>query len=207
MQVYASKQDEYRRCGYTIVEGVVDNPDLISNRILNSENLIPVFKPEPYTLIPGGKGSLKYKAMDRLAVDKIAPEIGQIYHNFVHILKFIIGSDVVISKDIRSAYSAKAYIDDGDEQGWHYDSNEITGVLYLTSTCKSGFTEIDPLDSEEFVSIIPQAGSVLILQGRECWHRAAPVRDGEIKVICPFNYFRSSNSDRDPAMNSTIFGK
>lgn len=96
----------------------------------------------------------------------------------------------------------------GDQQGWHFDSNEITGVLYLTSTEKTGFTEIDPLNSNSFVKVFPKAGSLLLLQGRECWHRASPVADGEEKVICTFNFFRAqTEQNRDANMNPIIFGE
>ncbi len=199
---------EFASRGFTIIDNVIDFPEEVSRKILSSNRFTEVSKPEPTTLIPGGKGSLKWQTLDRFSLDACAPEIGEVYCSLLPVLRSIVGSTIVVSEDERSAYTAKAYINDGDEQGWHYDSNEVTGVLYLTTSCHSGFTEIHALNSDEPIQIHPKAGSLLILDGRECWHRATPVWNGDVKVVCPFNYFRAGSLQRrDSRMNPTIFGE
>lgn len=100
---YARKHREFYSQGFTVLESVLADPNITAKRILESHQLTPVFKPEPFTLIPGGKGSLKWRTLDRFQLDTVAPEVGELYFRLLTTLKEVIGSDIVQSKDSRSA--------------------------------------------------------------------------------------------------------
>ncbi len=191
--------------GYTLIDNQVPNPVKWRGQILNSIDLKEVYVPENKRKVAAGKGSLKYAALDRFQLDKVIKEIHTYYHSLVELLTLVTNQNIITSPYDRSAYYAKVYKSKGDEQGWHYDTNGLTVILYLTDNTLSGRTEIERLNDKKRVFVNPKAGSMLVMKGRECWHRAEPIESG-LKVICPLNYYVDVAEERDPRIDDIIFG-
>jgi hypothetical protein len=196
---------EFTEDGFTVLENGIPNADLWRKSIINSPNLKEIHVPEEKRLVSAGKGSLKYAVLDRYQTDSVVKELNSFYVNLVTTLKLITQEDVIISPFERSAYYTKVYRNKGDEQGWHYDTNGLTVIAYLTDNVISGRTEIEKIDKSGRVLVLPKAGSLLIMQGKKCWHRAEPILEG-IKVICPLNYYVGNAESRDPRLDDIIFG-
>jgi len=116
----------------------------------------------------------RYQVFDRFHIDLILPSLGLFYYAFLPTVRVVTQQDAVVSPHERSAYSVKLYRPPNGVQGWQYDSNGITVLLYLTDNPRSGTTIITGVDSKE-CTVSPEADSIRLMRGRECYHRAAPV--------------------------------
>lgn len=203
---YSKHRKEFFDNGYTLIEDVVLRPKEWSSAILNSSSLKKVFVHESNRTVEAGKGHLKYSAMDRFSTDMAIPDMYKFYSSLPKQLEKFTYSDIILSPFKRTAYYTKVYMEDGDEQGWHYDTNDLTVVLYLTDVTQTGATEILSIDSKTINKVWPKAGAILVLQGQKYWHRASPVTN-TTKVICPLNYYLSEPEARHPDLDAIIFGE
>lgn len=203
---YYKHTEEFTHSGFTVIPNIVSDFEQWSKSILRSPDLTRVFVHEPPHKLPYRRGHLKYAAIDRYETDKVLPKLKQFYEYFCSELRNITKLNVITSPYERSAYYCKAYTEKEDEQGWHFDTNGLTVVLYLT-TNTSGATEIEPSNTSKLVHVFPKGGTALVLQGRECWHRACPIENEEIKVIILLNYYVDKAQAREPSLDKIIFGR
>ncbi len=205
MENLETYEKEYLEQGFTVLDNMVPLAASWKESILNSKDLREVYVSEEKRKVAAGKGSLKYAALDRFQTDSVVSELNDYYEKLVEILIQITHQEVITSPYERTAYYSKVYRNKGDEQGWHYDTNGLTVIIYLTNNQDSGRTEIEKLDGSGTLFVAPKAGSILIMQGRRCWHRAEPIMSG-IKVICPLNYYTGRAEPRDSRLDDIIFG-
>lgn len=98
----------------------------------------------------------------------------------------------------RSAMCLKRYAAPDGLQGWHFDTNPISAVLYLTS-CQGGQTELRGLGSVE-----PRPNRLVMFRGGAIEHRAARVTAGE-KLVAVMNFYLPGDCTRPFEADEAMF--
>ena len=108
---------------------------------------------------------------------------------------------VVVSPYIRSSVNIKIYEEPGSCQGWHYDTNPLTVVLYLMDAeaptvfqTEGGETKVDARE-----------GRVLMFSGRHILHQVAPTDDARAIVVC--NLYHPDDLDRPDWIDPMEYGE
>ncbi len=114
------------------------------------------------------------------------------------------GFDVVLSTLPRSRFVLKAYRAPDGCQGWHFDTNGLSALVYLTDNPRDGATRVRLPDGTDHL-VHPQAGALLLLQGRALWHRADPVREG-VKLLLAINLYPPGDLRRPDNLDETLYG-
>ena len=167
------------------------------------EELAPIRYADPQGERPEGIGGhLCYDVGDASWCDRRLPGIQDGYLR-VRSLGEALAGPLDLSPLGRSRYVVKLYPAPEGEQGWHFDTNGVTALLYL-STNMDGTTRIQGLDGLEY-TIFPRTGDLLFLQGRVCWHRADPVHEG-VKIVIPFNLYLPGEYSRPTGLDTLIYG-
>lgn len=152
-----------------------------------------------------------YTLVDGEALRQQLPEMFEWYHAMIPFLSAITMQHVVASPFKKSDINVLVYDNPGSAIGWHRDTNPITFLLYLSDN-EEGGTECCLLkrrpDQEECERRIfkPQAGSVLLMQGRWVEHRSEPMSGKETKVASPWNYYTEQDVWRPEEFDETIYG-
>lgn len=195
---------EFSQHQFTVVKGAFPDPESLAKRISGRASAsAPVYVPENMRVVAAGGGDLRHTAFDRNECDEFFREVGENYIKFLDLARAITGKSLVPSPYTRSAYYTKIYNAPNDRQGWHHDTNDISVVVYLTSDPDGGGTDIrTPSGIEQIV--MPQQGSALIMNGRECWHQALQPTVQKVTIL--YNYYLLPVRERDPRLDAIIFG-
>lgn len=168
-----------------------------------SENLRRVDYTDPRGETAGGIGGrLCYEVGDALWCDRNLPTIPALYEHVQRVAARSAGP-VDLSPHPRSRYVVKVYRAPDGGQGWHYDTNSVTALLYLSDN-PDGATRLQALDGQTY-TVFPACGDLLLFQGRKCWHRSDPVRTGA-KVVIPFNLYTPGEYTRPDGLDDVIYG-
>jgi hypothetical protein len=183
-------------------------------RLVISKKVIDVnFKGVGTIDILDGGGEYKYKVMDMEKVIQYFPELVLFYYSMLPLISVITHTEVITSPHPGSEIVIKVYEGSGATQGWHYDTNAITALLYLT-TNQEGSTSCKiqkhhPSQKElktKIRKIYPRAGSLLLMKGREVWHCSEPLIN-EVKIVVPFNYYLKNDIWRPSGIDDLIYGR
>ena len=151
----------------------------------------------------GVGGSLHYDIGDGFWCDRYLRDIETVYSMAATHAERVVGAPLDLSPMRRSRYVVKVYPEPHGEQGWHFDTNGVTALLYL-STNVDACTRVRGLDHVEY-TVFPRQGDLLLMQGRRCWHRADPARF-DPKVVIPFNLYLQGEHDRPSGLDDIIYG-
>jgi hypothetical protein len=154
-----------------------------------------------------------YTMVDGDALRRELPEMFEWYRALIPILSAITMQTVVPSPFKKSDINVLVYDNPGSAIGWHRDTNPITFLLYLSDN-EEGGTECcllksrpDQQDSDRPRKIFkPQAGAVLLMQGRWVEHRSEPMSGKEVKAASPWNYYTDQDLWRPKQFDETIYG-
>lgn len=112
-------------------------------------------------------------------------------------------ADLPLEKN-HSSVCLKRY-HDGGGQGWHYDGNDITALLYLNTPAAGGGTLIDDGTGQP-LRVAPESGKLIIFAGRFIRH-AAEDTPGE-KVVAIVNLYRPGMfATRPEGLDADILGQ
>jgi hypothetical protein len=154
-----------------------------------------------------------YTMVDGDSLRQQLPEMFEWYRALIPIISAITLQNVVASPFKKSDINVLVYDNPGSAIGWHRDTNPITFLLYLSDN-EEGGTECcllksrpDQEDSKQPRKIFkPQAGAVLLMQGRWVEHRSEPMSGKEIKVASPWNYYTDQDLWRPNQFDEVIYG-
>ena len=200
-------QDEYVELGFTVIQLIPEEiaigwgNDIVQAITAGFGQRVDQAGDEK----DGLGGRLYYDLIDGIDCTRLIPGMLAVYQTLPALLSAITGLDVVCSPYDRSRVCGKRYPAGGGQQGYHFDTNGITVVVYL-STNSDGKTRMQPLTGAAEVMVQPQAGHVLLMQGRKVWHRSDPVAEAQ-KIISPWNYYENGDTWRPPGLDDAIYGK
>lgn len=198
-------KEQFEKLGFYVWRGFIKDTAArkLTEDFTASNRFANVFKSEEERNVSSGRGYSKHAAIDRFGVDEIAPSVGKMYADILPVAAHLSGRALIASPYDRSAYYVKRYLPPDGQQGWHFDTNCLSVILYLTDN-EDGWTEIRCLDGKtRFVA--PEAGALMILDGKNRWHRALPVQSAE-KITVILNYYFPDHPARVEHLDSLIFG-
>ncbi len=147
-------------------------------------------------------GAYDYLILDRNSLDDLLGPtyIGNLYESVRVHATMATGVQLLESPFHRSSVSMKRFAA-GGLQGWHYDTNSMTALLYLTS-CGGGETRFTAPEKQ----IEPVAGRLAVFDGENWLHEAERVRSG-IKLTMSFNLYRADREPRRPkGIDELVYG-
>lgn len=139
------------------------------------------------------------------------------YYNFLPtFLSLFTGLDIVPSWDGKSAVTFMLYTAPGGQLVPHFDTNNVTFLLYLTDN-EDGGTQLYPLDAlrptnlgapdeiiKEPVVILPKRGRAVIFQGRKVWHSSLPTEKTD-KISSVWNYYIHGDNWRPEMVSERLY--
>lgn len=158
---------------------------------------------------PGGPldqgGLYRHAQIDGHAVMRALPSLYDWYlrecHEYVQVT---MDGRAITSPWPRSSVNVKVF-GPGDEQGWHYDTNPLTALLYLTATNNATGTRIRVPGCGD-VPVIAQPGDLLLMDGRRLLHHVPPVPPGGQRVTVPLNYYLPGDCERPEGIDRLVYG-
>lgn len=147
-----------------------------------------------------GGGCSKYWVLDGGTVLSLFPGVFDWYSDQLPLLSRIVEREVICSPYLRSAINVKIYQDEGNGQGWHYDTNPLSAVLFLTDS--GGALVIRDLKGDAY-EIEPRRGLLLLMQGREILHSV--LESSQPRVSCILNYYYPDDCDRPEWIDRAIY--
>jgi len=144
---------------------------------------------------------LNYKVIDGQKIREHFPEIQKLYEDINKTVNKSVGQNLVPLKNTQVGVNINI-TSPGGEYRWHYDRNEVTGILYLNSV-EGGETECYPnyrlyFEKLRFsrvqkwldyllqlkiirsvfgrqVLLVPRQGTLLLMRGNRCLHSVRAV--------------------------------
>lgn len=151
-----------------------------------------------------GRTMRHHFVLDALQVQAIIPELWDFYQKLPAFVAPIVGREVILSPYERSAVNVKVYAP-GDDHGWHYDTNALTALLYLTETDSETGTLVE-LDGETF-PLIAKPGDLLVMNGREINHKVRAVPEhAPTRVTVPLNLYYPDDIGRPEDTDELVYG-
>jgi hypothetical protein len=194
---------DYRDVGFVVFDDAIPMASDWAQRFLDSAAGSRVHLAERDRTVEAGGGDNNHRALDRFTVDAVVPEVGLFYPQLLLSVRHAVSRYAILGPYRRSGYYVKIYEQPGDAQGWHFDTNSISAIAYLTTNA-TGATEINGSDGRTHL-VYPEAGRLLLLDGRRCWHRAQPVEQ-EVKVTLLLDYYLLGHRLRKLHLDRLIFG-
>lgn len=188
----------YEHYGWTLIPDVcsADEALRIEQRTLDIVDDVGIFKEGTAT----GGGHSKYWILDGFCVQASFPELVNWYGEQRPIIEGIVGRQIILSPYPRSAINIKIYRGSGSGQGWHYDTNPVSAVLYLSD--RGAPLALRDLQGGTF-GIPPQPGMLLLMQGREVFHRV--MEGDETRASCVLNYYHPDDCERPEWIDRVIY--
>lgn len=136
------------------------------------------------------------------------PEIMGFYLGAIGAAIAVTGRQVILSPFGKSAVTLKLYRGAGSQHGWHLETNNVTGLLYLTDHPEElgeGAMEwVRPGEAREAVRRYwPRAGDMAFMQGMDVWHRVAPLKVGlRERMVVVMNYYVEGEVSRPAGLDA-----
>jgi hypothetical protein len=131
----------------------------------------------------------------------------------------ITGEQVITSDHIRSAININVLERPGNVYRWHVDAVPHTLLLFLTDheAEDGGVLEIAPgaapgQNMEEFLahtpklSLLPRAGTAVLMDGTRCYHRATPILRPCLRLSVPMVY-PVEGGERPAGLDEYLYGQ
>lgn len=127
--------------------------------------------------------------------------IQDFYIDLCAILSTELDRDVITSPYTLSGVNIRVYPEGKGIGGWHYDTQPLTALLYMTGGSP---TEVIGRDGNTYY-VQPTPGTVLVMEGRECLHRILLQESGD-RISVPLNYYYPGDTERPSYVDDHIFG-
>jgi len=147
-----------------------------------------------------GGGRSIYDVLDGFVVNKFLPELIGWYEATRWFLEELVGRDVILSPFPRSAVNVNVYRPPLTGVGWHFDTNPLSVLLYLSEG--NSPTEFQLAD-DRVLNVTPHLGDMLVFLGRKIRHQV-PLGSG-LRITCPLNYYHPDDCSRPEWIDRAIY--
>lgn len=132
-------------------------------------------------------------------------------HEFLSLVNTLVEGHYEVSADLRSSMNINT-TPRGSRYEWHVDSNPVTALLFVTSHKPAEGGQLlfrpDPVTrpGEAWeLQISPQAGTLLIFDGREAAHVVTHLNMG-LRLSIPMNYYLVGHQERPADLQEHLYG-
>jgi hypothetical protein len=151
---------------------------------------------------------LRYRVVTGDAVRVEWPELFAIYESpaLRAWVAAIAGVPTVFnSSHLQSAININALGEPGEVYRWHLDAAGFTLLLYLTDSRAEdgGALELRPADA--VTSLLPAAGTGVLMDGTRCLHRAAPILRRHERISVPMVFTPTADHDRPAGLDDYLY--
>jgi hypothetical protein len=111
------------------------------------------------------------------------------------------------SSHMRSAININALGEPGEIYRWHHDAAGFTLLLYLTDSAleDGGALELQPPDRAETITILPESGMAVLMDGTRCLHRAAPILRQHQRISIPMVFTTTADHARPAGLDDYLY--
>ena len=151
-----------------------------------------------YAILDEG-GERSYTVLGRTALASVLPEAGELYEAVREAACTSLSVPAILSTHEESSVTAKTY-GPGDSQGWHLDTNPITGLLMLRVT--EGVPPVLWEDIEGRVHALKcTGGDLAVFEGKRIRHCVPLHGAADATVMLLFNLYLPDDRSRPPEMD------
>ena len=111
------------------------------------------------------------------------------------------------SSHLQSAININALGEPGEVYRWHNDAAGFTLLLYLTESGPEdgGALELRPPGHQATISILPESGMAVLMDGTRCLHRAAPIRRKHERISIPMVFTTTRDHARPAGLDDYLY--
>ena len=118
------------------------------------------------------------------------------------------------SSQLRSAININALGKPGEVYRWHFDAAGLTLLLYLSDSTEAdgGALEMRPPGSDKerlaeaaVQQMLPTSGTVVLMDGTRCMHRASPVLRQHERISIPMVFTPTPDHDRPAGLDDYLY--
>lgn len=166
-------------------------------------------------------GQYDHRVVDGVTLRQEMPHLFDWYETKCKFFSSLFRREVVTSPYPKSAITLKHY-GPGDNQGWHYDTQPVTVLLWLTDCPKGGELVFVPegkpateQGGQDIVDVIgdaplfvlrPHAGQVTCFSGRRYVHKVKFQPDPSDRLMLALNYYFSDDLWRPDGIDNVVYG-
>jgi hypothetical protein len=184
--------------------GVVQIPEFVEPKLVDLLALRTLELADTHGLrrdgYPSRGGRALLEILDGFVVQEHFPELTQLYSDVRALAEIIVKAPVVLSPYPRSGINIRVYRQAGSGDGWHYDSNPLSGLLYLTTGGQPTQFKITDTTS---LDIYPVAGLLLLFDGRRTLHYVPT--GNQLRITCPLNLYYPHDLERPAYVDRVLF--
>lgn len=190
-------QEVFRRGGVVEVRGFVEPEESVrfAERALGLAANYGIQRDNDCRL--GGRS--RHGILDGITVQEQFPELLEVYARARDLAERVIGRPVILSPYIRSGINIRIY-GLGSEDGWHYDSNPVSALVYFTD---GGQPTEFKTGADDVLRIYPARGLLLLFDGRKLLHHVP--KGDELRVSCPLNLYYPDDVARPEVVDRILF--
>jgi hypothetical protein len=155
---------------------------------------------------------LRYRVVTGDIIRTAWPELFALYESreLREWVSVISGTPAIFnSSQLRSAININALGEPGEVYRWHFDAAGFTVLLYLSdSTAEDGGAlEIRPPSTGETAAIrmLPTSGTVVLMDGTRCLHRASPVLRPHERISIPMVFTATAEHGRPDGLDDYLY--
>lgn len=161
------------------------------------------------TSLEGEDFELDYSLVTGRAITTELPELDALYRGVaLKLANRISPCALVTSGNERSAVNINIIHNRGARYEWHYDSNPMTGILYLTSTnpARGGELLFRSELTADITSLTFAAGQLFIFDGRQA-HGVNQLLDDGPRVCAVMNFYIEGEEPYRPTdLDAALYG-
>ena len=156
----------------------------------------------------GDGSTLDYRVVSGDVIKEEAASIYEIYES-AQVLEWIRSvaatEDVGLSPHLRSAVNINVLDTAGQQYRWHTDAVPFTTLLFLTSLPPAAGGEfLIRTRQDELMTLPPVAGQLVLMDGRQCAHAVAPLRENVVRITVPM-VFPAYEIERPPGLDDYLY--
>jgi hypothetical protein len=149
---------------------------------------------------PKRGGRSLHDILDGMVIQEQFPELEAIYSRARDVAERIVRTPVILSPYARSGVNIRVYRQVESEDGWHYDSNPLSALLYLTS---GGSPTQFQISDDTLLDIYPASGLLLLFNGRKLLHHVP--KGDQLRITCPLNLYYPDDTYRPDEVDEVLF--
>ncbi|MDP9267109.1 MAG: 2OG-Fe(II) oxygenase [Acidobacteriota bacterium] len=155
-----------------------------------------------------GEHVLRYRVVTGEVVRTEWPELFAMYRSaeLREWVAAIAGLPTVFnSSHLQSALNINALGEPGEIYRWHHDAAGLTLLLYLSDSRKQDGGALEMRASGAVETMLPTAGTVVLMDGTRCLHRVSPIVRRHQRISVPMVFTPDPDHERPAGLDDYLY--